>query len=45
MIVGVAINDTRAMLRDSNLSPQFWAETVTTFMYPRNTAPTRANDG
>ena len=44
-LVGVATNGTRAMLRDSNLPPRFWAEAMTTFMYLRNRTPTRANDG
>ena len=35
-LVGVATNGTRAMLRDSNLPPHFWAEAVTTYMYLRN---------
>ena len=44
-LVGVATNGTRAMLRDSDLPPRFWAEAMTTFMYLRNRTPTKANDG
>jgi hypothetical protein len=41
----MATNGMRAMLRDWNLPPRFWAEVMTTFMYLRNRTPTRANDG
>ena len=44
-LVGVATNSTRAMLRDSNLPPRFWAEAMNTFMYLRNRTPMRANEG
>ena len=44
-LVGVATSGTRAMLRDSGLPPQFWAEAMATFMYLRNRTPTTANDG
>jgi hypothetical protein len=44
-LVGVATNNTRAMLRDSALPPRFWAEAMSTFMYLQNRTPTKANDG
>ena len=33
-LVGVTTNGTRAMLRDSNLPPRFWAKAMTTFYIP-----------
>jgi len=44
-LVGVATNDTRAMLRDSNLPPRFWAEATSTFMYLRNRTLTKMKEG
>ena len=43
--VGVAMNGTRAMLRDLNLPPRFWAEVRLIFMDLCNRTPMRANDG
>ena len=43
--VGVATNGTRAMLRDLNLPPCFWAEVRLIFMDLCNRTPTRVNNG
>ena len=42
LFFGVATDGIRAMLRDSNLPPHFWAEGVMTFMYLHKRTPTKA---
>jgi hypothetical protein len=44
-LADVATSGTRAMLHDAALPPCFWAEAMTTYMYPQDRTLTMANNG